>query len=72
MLKYLKGTRGLKSTLSVDNLHIINWLVDASYATHEECKSHMGSMVSLGKELLLVPSVNKRLKARALHERSGL
>ena len=49
MLKYPKGTGGLKLTLSDDDLSIIKWWVDVSYATHEDCKGQTGSMMFLGK-----------------------
>ena len=35
--------------LEIDNLNIIKWWVDISYATHPDCKGHTGAMMSLGK-----------------------
>jgi hypothetical protein len=49
LLKYLKGTKHMKLTLTVDNLSIIRWWVDASYNVHEDCKGQTGAMMSLGK-----------------------
>ncbi len=49
VIKYLKGTRRLRLTLSVDDLSIIRWWVDASYSVHEDCKGNTGVMMSLGK-----------------------
>ena len=49
VLKYLKGTRGLVLTLSVDDMSIIKWWINASYATHDDCKGHRGAIMSLGK-----------------------
>ena len=48
MLKYLKGTKYLKLTLTIDNLSMIRWWTYASDCTHHGCKSHTGSMMSLG------------------------
>jgi hypothetical protein len=47
VLKYLKGTKGLKLTLSVNDMSIIQWWVDASYVVHEKCRGHTGTMMSL-------------------------
>ena len=49
VLKYLKGTKYMKLTLNVSDLNNIRWWVDASYNTHEDCKGHIGGMMTLGK-----------------------
>jgi hypothetical protein len=49
VLKYLKGTMHMRLRLSVDDLRIIRWWVDASYNVHEDCKGHTGAMMSLGR-----------------------
>ena len=49
VLKYLKGTKHMKLTLSIDDMNTVRWWVDASDRTHEDCKGHTGSMMSLGK-----------------------
>jgi hypothetical protein len=49
VLKYLKGTKYIKLTLSVSDLNNIRWWVDASYNTHEDCKGHTGGTMVLGK-----------------------
>jgi len=49
ILQYLKGTRHMKLTISVDSLIILNWWVDASYNIHEDCKGHTGLILSMGK-----------------------
>ncbi len=48
VLKYLKGTKYMKLTLTIDDLSMIRWWVDASNRTHHDCKGHTGSMMSLG------------------------
>ena len=49
LLKYLKSTRGLKLKLSVDDLYIVKWWVDASYAVHKEYNGNTRVMMCLGK-----------------------
>eukprot|EP00804_Cyclotella_cryptica_P016577 CCRYP_020528-RE/>CCRYP_020528-RE protein AED:0.38 eAED:0.38 QI:0/-1/0/1/-1/1/1/0/519 len=48
VLKYLNGTVDMGLCLSVENMGIVRWYVDASYATHEDCKGHTGAMMTLG------------------------
>ena len=52
VLKYLWGTRHMKLTLTVDNLHTLRWWVDAAYGVHWDSKGHTGMM--MGKGLLRV------------------
>ena len=49
VLKYLKITRELKLTLRVDDIPVVKWWLDPSYAVHENCQGHTGDMMSLGK-----------------------
>ena len=39
----------MKLTLSVYNMSIVNWFVDASHMTHMDCKGHVGGVMTLGK-----------------------
>ena len=58
-LKYVKGTKHMKLTISVDSLSIVKWLVDASYNTHNDCKGHTGYMMTL-----VEGSVTKQLNVK--------
>jgi hypothetical protein len=49
VLKYLKGAKHMKLTLSVEDMSVICWWVDASYNAHEDCRGQTGVMMSLGK-----------------------
>ena len=46
LLMYLKGTIELELTLGGDNLSIVKWWVDASYACHNDMKGHTGATMS--------------------------
>ena len=48
MLKYLKGTRYMKLTLSIDDMSKIIWWVDAFDWSHEDYKGPTGVMMLLG------------------------
>ena len=64
VLKYLKGTIGLKLTLSVDDMSIIKWWINTSYATHYNCKSHRDTIMSLGKGAVTSASNKHKTKGR--------
>ena len=50
MIRYcLCGVLNLALMLEADNMHIIKWWVDVSFAVHSDMKSHMGGTMSLGK-----------------------
>jgi hypothetical protein len=49
MMQYLNGTRDLVLTLSADNLYILKWYVDVSYAVHQDYKSHTGGILTMGR-----------------------
>ena len=49
VLNYLKGTHRLDTTLSVGEMLVIKWWVDASYTVYENCWGHTGSMMYLDK-----------------------
>jgi hypothetical protein len=70
VLKYLKGTRGLKLTLSVDDVSIIQWWVDASYAVHEDCGGHTGAMMSLGEGAVTSFSTKQKINGKVQQKTS--
>jgi hypothetical protein len=49
VMKYLNGTKEENLTLSADDLRVIKWYVDTSFAVHPDFKSHTGAMMMLGK-----------------------
>jgi hypothetical protein len=65
LLKYLKGTKHLKLTLSVDSLSKVLWWVDASYNVHDDCRGHTGAMMSLGKGAPISFSRKQKLNVRS-------
>jgi hypothetical protein len=49
VVRYLCGSIEVPLILEADNMHIIKWWVDASFAVHTDMKRHTGPVVSLGK-----------------------
>ena len=48
MMKYIKGKLGFKLTLRSDNLSMIKWWVDVSFAMHTNFQGNTGDMMPLG------------------------
>ena len=49
VLKYLNGTKHMKLKLTVENLSLIKWWIDASYNVHWDARGHNGVMMTMGK-----------------------
>ena len=45
MIKYLNGTKRKYGTLSYDNLKVIKWYVEASFAVHPDLKSRTRALL---------------------------
>jgi hypothetical protein len=65
VLKYLKGTRHMKLTLSVDDISTIRWWVDASYNVHQDSRGQTGAMMSLGGGAPISLSRKQKLNVRS-------
>ena len=48
-LNYLKDTQDIHLTLGCIDNSPINWWVDASFAVHDDMRSHTGATVSMGR-----------------------
>jgi hypothetical protein len=64
-LKYLKGTKYMKLTLSVNDLSTIRWWVDASYNVHDDCRGQTGALMSLGEGAPISFSRKQKLNVRS-------
>jgi N-acetylglucosamine kinase-like BadF-type ATPase len=52
--------------LKADSLNIVKWWVDASYATHGDCKGHTGATMAMG-----TGSITGILKKQKINTRSS-
>ena len=68
VLKYLQGTRYMKLTLSVDDLSMIRWWVDASDRTHHDMKGHTGTLMSLGQGAIISGSRKQKINVKSSTE----
>ena len=58
----------MKMTLSDDDMSIIKTWVDASYATHNDMKSHTGANITLGKGTIYAISLKQKLNTKSSTE----
>ncbi len=65
VLKYLNSTRLLCLTLFAESLTNIDWYVDASHQTHDNCKGHTGLFLHLEKVPPRVHPTNRRYPLKA-------
>ena len=68
LLKYVNGTREDVLTLSVDDVHVLKWYVDASFAVHPDFKSHTGACMTYGTGSPITMSRKQKLNTRSSTE----
>ena len=68
LMKYINGTVNDVLTLSADDLHVIKWYVDASFAVHQDFKSHTGAIMSYGTGAPITMSRKQKLNTRSSTE----
>ncbi len=62
MLQFLKRTKDVVLTLTVDNLDLVlHWYWDASFATHPDFKSHTGGALTFGKGVAIAHSKKQKI-----------
>jgi KUP system potassium uptake protein len=67
-LEYLKGTLDEFLTLGADNITMMKTWVDASYAVHNDMKSHTGGVVSFGRGAIMSKSSKQKLNTKSSTE----
>ncbi len=65
LLLYLKETRELFLTLSADDLRVLKWYVDASFAVHKDYKSHTGGGLTMGGGFPISVSRKQKLNTKS-------
>ena len=68
MLEYLKETSKLCLKLKADNLQVVKWYVDASFAVHLDYRSHTGAVMTLGEGSIITMSKKQKLNTRSSTE----
>ena len=68
VIKYLRGTINMPLTLEAENLQLVKWWVDASFAVHDDMKSHTGGAMSLGKGVIYGTSTRQKINTKSSTE----
>ena len=68
LLCYLNSTKQLFVTLKADTSNVIKWYGDASFAVHENMKSHTGGMMTLGQGGVINISRKQKLVSKSSME----
>ena len=68
LLEYVNGTRGDVLTLASNDLQVLKWYVDASFAVHPDFKSHTGATFSYGTGAPMTMSRKQKLNTRSSTE----
>ena len=67
-MKYLNGTRKYHLTLAIENMKIIKWYVDASFALHPDFRSYTGGVMKMGTWVIQSGSMKQKLNTRSSTE----
>jgi hypothetical protein len=67
LLRYLNGTRHLSLHLSSNSLTVVLY-ADAAFGIHHDCKSHTGTIISLGNGALFAKSARQSLVTKSSTE----
>ena len=68
VIKYLRNTEDLVVRLSAENLNIIKWWTDASYAVHHDMRSHTSGVMSMGTGAAYSTSRKQKLNTKSSTE----
>jgi hypothetical protein len=68
VMKYLNCTRSEYLTLSANDLRVVKWYVEASFAVHPDFKSHTGAVMILGKGAMQSIARKQKLNVRSSME----
>ena len=65
LMKYINGTKSYSLTLRADDLHVVKWYVDASFAVHPDFWSHSGAVMMMGQGAVQSSSSKQKLNTRS-------
>ena len=64
-MKFLHQTAQDKLIINVDDLRVLKWWVDASFAVHPDFRSHTGAVMSFGRGAPITISSKQKLNTRS-------
>jgi hypothetical protein len=64
VLKYIHGTKCMPLIMRAESLNAMKWLVDASFATHNDCRGRTGVTMSLGNGYIMGMSKKQKINTK--------
>ncbi len=68
LMAYLRGTKKLILTLEADDMKMMKWYIDASYAVHKDMKGHTGGGMTMGKGSVYNRSTKQKINTKSSTE----
>jgi hypothetical protein len=68
VIRYLRSTIDMPLTLEAENLQVMKWWVDSSFAVHPDMRSHTGGAMTLGKGVIYGTSTRQKLNTKSSTE----
>ena len=68
MMRYLHSTQKWHLTMRADDLKVIKWHIDASFAVHPDFKSHTGAVMTMGGGAMQTLTRKQKLNSRSSTE----
>lgn len=68
VMKYLRGTANMPLTLEANNMNVMKWWVDASFAVHQDMRSHTGGALSFGRGAVYGTSTKQKINTTSSTE----
>jgi uncharacterized protein YeeX (DUF496 family) len=68
LLNYLQATIKDIAKLSADNTKLIKWYVNLSIAVHNDMRSHISAIMTLGNGAIILDSTKQKVNARSSTE----
>ena len=68
MLTYLKYTNKLVLILETDNLNMLKWFIDVSFAVHKDMKDYTDNGLTMGKSAVFSKSTKQKLNTKSSTE----
>jgi hypothetical protein len=66
LMRYIMSAIYMPLILRADSLNVIKWWVDASFATHDNCRGHTGATMSLGRGSVIGMSKKQKINTRSV------
>ena len=68
MMSYLKANEELVLTLEADDLRLMRWYIDSSFAVHNDMRGHTGAGLTLGRGSVYNKSTKQKINGKSSTE----